>query len=87
MLWQTVRHGPQSSVLRACLATDCYRIATNVGLDMLKGRNRRALPTSVAPPPAGRYGPDATSRALADGWRSSVAKGLEHQYAAFVQAA
>ena len=31
--------------------------------------------------------PDATSRALADSWRSSVAKGLEHQYAAFVQAA
>jgi NAD(P)-dependent dehydrogenase (short-subunit alcohol dehydrogenase family) len=31
--------------------------------------------------------PDATSRALADGWRSSVAKGLERQYAAFVQAA
>jgi len=31
--------------------------------------------------------PDATSRALADSWRSSVAKGLEHEYAAFVQAA
>jgi NAD(P)-dependent dehydrogenase (short-subunit alcohol dehydrogenase family) len=31
--------------------------------------------------------PDATSRALADSWRSSVAKGLEHQYAAFVPAA
>ncbi|MGP8209129.1 MAG: SDR family NAD(P)-dependent oxidoreductase [Acidimicrobiales bacterium] len=31
--------------------------------------------------------PDATSEALADSWRSSVAKGLEHQYAAFVQAA
>ena len=31
--------------------------------------------------------PDATSRALADSWRSSVAKDLEHQYAAFVQAA
>jgi NAD(P)-dependent dehydrogenase (short-subunit alcohol dehydrogenase family) len=31
--------------------------------------------------------PDATSRVLADNWRSSVAKGLEHQYAAFVQAA
>ena len=31
--------------------------------------------------------PDATSRVLADSWRSSVAKGLEHQYAAFVQAA
>jgi NAD(P)-dependent dehydrogenase (short-subunit alcohol dehydrogenase family) len=31
--------------------------------------------------------PDATSRALAHSWRSSVAKGLEHQYAAFVPAA
>jgi NAD(P)-dependent dehydrogenase (short-subunit alcohol dehydrogenase family) len=31
--------------------------------------------------------PDATSQVLADGWRSSVAKELEHQYAAFVQAA
>jgi NAD(P)-dependent dehydrogenase (short-subunit alcohol dehydrogenase family) len=31
--------------------------------------------------------PDATSRVLADSWRSSVAKGLEHEYAAFVQAA
>jgi NAD(P)-dependent dehydrogenase (short-subunit alcohol dehydrogenase family) len=31
--------------------------------------------------------PDATSQVLADGWRSSVAKGLEHQYAAFVRAA
>ena len=31
--------------------------------------------------------PDATSRALADSWRSSVAKGLEHQYATFVPAA
>jgi NAD(P)-dependent dehydrogenase (short-subunit alcohol dehydrogenase family) len=31
--------------------------------------------------------PDATSRVLADSWRSSVAKGLEHQYAGFVQAA
>ena len=31
--------------------------------------------------------PDATSRVLADSWRSSVAKDLEHQYAAFVQAA
>ena len=31
--------------------------------------------------------PDATSQVLADSWRSSVAKGLEHQYAAFVQAA
>lgn len=31
--------------------------------------------------------PDATSRVLADSWRSSVAKGLEHQYAAFVRAA
>jgi NAD(P)-dependent dehydrogenase (short-subunit alcohol dehydrogenase family) len=31
--------------------------------------------------------PDATSLVLADSWRSSVAKGLEHEYAAFVQAA
>jgi NAD(P)-dependent dehydrogenase (short-subunit alcohol dehydrogenase family) len=31
--------------------------------------------------------PDATSRVLADSWRSSVAKGLEHDYAAFLQAA
>ena len=31
--------------------------------------------------------PDAASRVLADSWRSSVAKGLEHEYAAFVQAA
>jgi NAD(P)-dependent dehydrogenase (short-subunit alcohol dehydrogenase family) len=31
--------------------------------------------------------PDATSEVLADSWRSSVAKGLEHEYAAFVQAA
>jgi NAD(P)-dependent dehydrogenase (short-subunit alcohol dehydrogenase family) len=31
--------------------------------------------------------PDATSRVLADSWRSGVAKGLEHQYAAFVPAA
>ena len=31
--------------------------------------------------------PDATSQVLADSWRSSVAKDLEHQYAAFVQAA
>ena len=31
--------------------------------------------------------PDATSQVLADSWRTSVAKGLEHQYAAFVQAA
>jgi NAD(P)-dependent dehydrogenase (short-subunit alcohol dehydrogenase family) len=29
--------------------------------------------------------PDATSRVLADSWRSSVAKDLEHQYAAFLQ--
>jgi NAD(P)-dependent dehydrogenase (short-subunit alcohol dehydrogenase family) len=31
--------------------------------------------------------PDATSQVLADSWRSSVAKDLEHQYAAFVAAA
>lgn len=31
--------------------------------------------------------PDPTSRALADSWRSSAAKGFEHQYAAFVRAA
>ena len=31
--------------------------------------------------------PDATSQVLAHSWRSSVAKDLEHQYAAFVQAA
>ncbi len=31
--------------------------------------------------------PDATSQVLAEGWRSGVAKSLEHQYAAFVQAA
>lgn len=31
--------------------------------------------------------PDATSQVLADSWRSSVAKSLEHEYAAFVQAA
>jgi NAD(P)-dependent dehydrogenase (short-subunit alcohol dehydrogenase family) len=31
--------------------------------------------------------PDATSQALAESWRSSAAKGLEHQYAAFVPAA
>jgi NAD(P)-dependent dehydrogenase (short-subunit alcohol dehydrogenase family) len=31
--------------------------------------------------------PDATSQVLAEGWRCSVAKELEHQYAAFVQAA
>jgi NAD(P)-dependent dehydrogenase (short-subunit alcohol dehydrogenase family) len=31
--------------------------------------------------------PDATSQVLADGWRSSVAKDLEHQYAALVNAA
>ena len=30
--------------------------------------------------------PDATSQALAKSWRSSVAKDLEHQYAALVQA-
>ena len=31
--------------------------------------------------------PDATSQVLADSWRSSVAKDLEHAYAAFVKAA
>jgi NAD(P)-dependent dehydrogenase (short-subunit alcohol dehydrogenase family) len=31
--------------------------------------------------------PDATSQVLADSWRSSVAKDLEHQYAAFAAAA
>ncbi len=31
--------------------------------------------------------PDPTSQVLADSWRSGVAKGLERQYAAFVQAA
>jgi NAD(P)-dependent dehydrogenase (short-subunit alcohol dehydrogenase family) len=31
--------------------------------------------------------PDATSQVLADSWRSSVAKDLEHEYAAFVKAA
>jgi NAD(P)-dependent dehydrogenase (short-subunit alcohol dehydrogenase family) len=31
--------------------------------------------------------PDATSQVLADSWRASVAKDLEHQYAAFVPAA
>ena len=31
--------------------------------------------------------PDVTSQVLADGWRSSVANDLEHQYAAFVPAA
>ena len=31
--------------------------------------------------------PDPMSQTLADSWRSSVAKDLEHQYAAFIQAA
>ncbi|HTW09983.1 MAG TPA: SDR family NAD(P)-dependent oxidoreductase [Acidimicrobiales bacterium] len=31
--------------------------------------------------------PDPTSQVLAEAWRTSVAKDLEHQYAAFVQAA
>jgi RNA polymerase sigma-70 factor (ECF subfamily) len=39
---------------RAGLRPWLYRIATNVCLDMLKSRNRRALPTSVAPAANGR---------------------------------
>lgn len=39
---------------RAGMRPWLYRIATNVCLDMLKSRNRRALPTSVAPAANGR---------------------------------
>ena len=43
--WRGLSHLDDRAGLRPWL----YRIATNVCLDMLKGRDRRALPTSVAP--------------------------------------
>jgi RNA polymerase sigma-70 factor (ECF subfamily) len=53
--WRGLSHLEDRAGLRPWL----YRIATNVCLDMLKGRTRRALPTSLAPA-ANRQGWDAS---------------------------
>jgi RNA polymerase sigma-70 factor (ECF subfamily) len=53
--WRGLSHLDDRAGLRPWL----YRIATNVCLDMLKGRNRRALPTSVARAQS-RHGWDAS---------------------------
>jgi RNA polymerase sigma-70 factor, ECF subfamily len=53
--WRALSRLDDRAGLRAWL----YRIATNVCLDMLKGRRRRALPTSVVPA-ASRRGWDAS---------------------------
>lgn len=47
--WRGLERFEERSGLRAWL----YRIATNVCLDMLKGRRRRALPAELAPPGTG----------------------------------
>ena len=51
---------------RAGLRPWLYRIATNVCLDMLKGRGRRALPMDIAPVGTGR------------GWEPSPELALGH---------
>jgi len=49
---------------RAGLSPWLYRIATNVCLDMLKGRGRRALPMDLAPASTGRRGESSHELAL-----------------------
>ena len=85
---------------RSSLRTWLYRIATNVCLDMLNGRNRRALPMDLGPssPPVmaslGQPHPEATwiqpiadgAVLAADGDPADVAVGRESIRLAFVAA-